>query len=89
MRTSFATDETAWLLGASWSTAANDVASFKFLTAMQEFVSMSKTDINAVPGLLGISTELAETHRTATMALLHLAILGDRCADECCCHRIY
>jgi hypothetical protein len=82
MKTASVTDETAWLLGASWSTAANDAASFKFLTAMQEFVSMSKTDINAVPGLLGISTELSETHRIATMALLHLAILGDRCANE-------
>ncbi len=72
--------DTAWLLGASWNSAVNDAASSKFLHDVQEFVSISKTDVNAVPGLLGISPAIAHLHRKATRSLLHLAVLGDRCS---------
>jgi hypothetical protein len=73
-------EDTTWLLGTSWNTAANDAAISKFLNAVQEFVSTTKTDVNAVPALLGISPEMADFHRKATMSLFHLAILGDRYA---------
>lgn len=86
MKTTSGNEDTAWLLGTSWNTSANDSATSKFLNAMQEFVSTSKTDFNAVPGLLGISPGLADYHRKATMSLLHLAILGDRFADACASH---
>jgi hypothetical protein len=79
-------EECVWLLGTSWNTAANDAATSKFLTAVQVFVSTSKTDVSSVPGLLGISAEMASLHRKATQSLLHLAILGDRSAV--CLHRI-
>ena len=73
-------EECVWLLGTSWNTAANDAATSKFLTAVQVFVSTSKTDVSSVPGLLGISAEMADFHRKATLSLLHLAVLGDRFA---------
>jgi hypothetical protein len=72
--------DTAWLLGTSWSAAANDAANSKFLNALQEFVSTAKTDLNAVPDLLGISPSMTDFHRKATLSLIHLAVLGDRCA---------
>ena len=71
-------DTTAWLLGTFWDSAANDAAGSKFLNDVQEFVSISKTDVSAVPGLLGISPAMADLHRNATKSLLHLAVLGDR-----------
>ena len=76
-----ATGDTAWLLGTSWNSAANDDACSKFLNDVQEFVSISKTDISAVPKLLGISPAMADLHRKATQSLLHLAVLGDRCGN--------
>lgn len=71
-------DTSAWLLGSYWDSTANDAAGSKFLNDVQEFVSVSKTDVSAVPGLLGISPAMADLHRNATKSLLHLAVLGDR-----------
>ncbi len=82
-----AAGDTAWLLGTSWNSAANDDACSKFLNDVQEFVSISKTDISAVPKLLGISPAMADLHRKATQSLLHLAVLGDRCGNFHLCMR--
>jgi hypothetical protein len=73
-------DTTTWLLGSSWNATANDSAVSKFMNAVQVFVSTSKTDVGALPGLLGISHAIADFHRKATRSLIHLAVLGDRCA---------
>jgi hypothetical protein len=69
----------AWLLGASWSTAANDAAISKFFNTVHEFVSASKTDAGALSLLLGAAPRIADLHGEATRSLLHLAVLGDRC----------